>query len=193
MAPPDSVLGIDGNRHVFDRLRALIGSRTAISFVGAGASAGLYPLWPELVHLLIGEAVKRGLATEADRATWERLRTTQPQQVARGVRERLGRDVYSAVLRELFGLRSDPAHTEVQGLLMRLPFRGHVTTNYDLGLLEARRLLRPDVPATSSATWQDDDALRAWNTGEVFGDHACPVLYAHGVFGRSDTVLLRRS
>jgi hypothetical protein len=48
MAPLDSVLDIDGNRHVFDRLRALIESRRAISFVGAGASAGLYPLWPEL-------------------------------------------------------------------------------------------------------------------------------------------------
>jgi len=71
MAPLDDVLSIDGNRHVFDRLRALIESRRAIAFSGAGASAGPYPLWPELVSLLIGEAVKRGLASEADRATWE--------------------------------------------------------------------------------------------------------------------------
>ena len=190
MAPLDSVLDIDGNRHVLDRLRALTESRRAIAFVGAGASAGLYPLWPELVRLLIGEAAKRGLATDADRATWERLAEARPQQVVRGVREHLGPQVYGAVLRELFGLRSDPPHTEVHGLLVRLPFRGHVTTNYDPGLLEARRLLRPDVPATGYATWRDHDALRAWHTGEAFGDRACPVLYAHGVFERSDTIVL---
>jgi hypothetical protein len=62
MAPLDSVLDIDGNRYVFDRLRALIESRRAIAFSGPDTSAGLYPLWPDLVNLLIGEAVKRGLA-----------------------------------------------------------------------------------------------------------------------------------
>ena len=75
MAPLDSVLDIDGNRHVSDRLRALIESRRTIAFSGAGASAVLYPLWPELVQLLIGEVVKGGLASDADRATWERLRS----------------------------------------------------------------------------------------------------------------------
>jgi len=36
MAPLDSVLDIDGNRHVSDRLRALIESRRTIAFSGAG-------------------------------------------------------------------------------------------------------------------------------------------------------------
>jgi SIR2-like domain/LGFP repeat len=190
MAPLDCVLDIPGNRHVFERLRELVASGKAIAFSGAGASAGLYPLWPELVQLLIGEAVKRGVASEADRTTWKRLTATRPQQVVRGVREKLGRHVYGAVLRELFGHRGDPAYTDVQGLLVRLPFRGHLTTNYDPGLLEARRLLRPDVPATGYATWRDHDAIRAWHTGDAFGDHACPLLYAHGVFERSDTIVL---
>jgi hypothetical protein len=190
MAPLDSVLDIPGNRHVFERLRALAASGRAIAFSGAGASVGLYPLWPELVQLLMGEAVKRGLASSADRATWERIAATRPQQVVRGVREKLGRATYGAMLREMFGLRTSPSHTEVQGLLVRLTFRGHVTTNYDPGLLEARRLLRPDVPTTGYAAWQDHDAIRAWHTGDIFGDHACPVLYAHGVFERSDTIVL---
>ena len=100
----------------------------------------------KLVKSLIGEAVKRGLASEADRATWERQAAARPQQVVRGVREKLGRATYGAVLRERFGLSTAPSHTEVQGLLVRLPFRGHITTNYDPGLLEARRLLRPTRP-----------------------------------------------
>jgi hypothetical protein len=68
MAPLHDVLSIDGNRYVFQRLRPPIESRRAIAFSGAGASAGLYPLWPELVNLLIGEVVKRGLASDADQA-----------------------------------------------------------------------------------------------------------------------------
>lgn len=163
---------------MFDRLREVVGSGKAIAFSGAGASAGLYPLWPELVSLLIGEAVKRGLASDADRATWERLATTRPQQVARGVKERLDRHSYGAVLRELFGVRSNPPHTKVQALLVHLPFRGHVTTNHDPGLLEARRLLRPDVPATGYATWQDHDAIRGWHTSDVFGRACLPGLDA---------------
>jgi len=41
--------------------------------------------------LLSGETVKRGLACDADRASGERFAPVQPQQVMRGVRERLGR------------------------------------------------------------------------------------------------------
>lgn len=41
MAPLDSVLDIDGNRHVFDELRELVATSRAVSFVGAGASADL--------------------------------------------------------------------------------------------------------------------------------------------------------
>ncbi len=48
MVPLDSVLDIDGNRHVFDRLRGLI-----------EASARLFLLWPTLVHLLAFQCDRR--------------------------------------------------------------------------------------------------------------------------------------
>jgi hypothetical protein len=67
MAPLDDILGIDGNRHVFERLRAWIeaGRRSRSPALGPRPA---YPLWAELVQLLIREAVKRGLASQADRA-----------------------------------------------------------------------------------------------------------------------------
>ena len=40
---------IPGNEHAFERLRALLDGGRAISFVGAGASVGLYPLWGGLI------------------------------------------------------------------------------------------------------------------------------------------------
>jgi hypothetical protein len=37
-------------------------------------------------------------------------------------------------------------------------------------------------PPHGYATRKDADALRGWHTGEVFGAHSCPSLFAHGVF-----------
>jgi hypothetical protein len=45
----------------------VIATEEAIAFVGAGASSGLYPLWAELIRQLADEAVKQGLAEDADR------------------------------------------------------------------------------------------------------------------------------
>ena len=44
MVPLDDVLSIDRNRHVFERLRELIGSGNGIVFSSAGASATRSPL-----------------------------------------------------------------------------------------------------------------------------------------------------
>ena len=194
MAPPDDVLDIPGNEYVLGRLRELLATEQAVAFVGAGASAGLYPLWDGLIRQLADEAVKRGLASDADRATWLRIAPHSPQQAVRGIKDRLGRSVYGAVLAGIFGYRTGEdgkPFTSIQRLLLELPFRGYVTTNYDPGLLEARAAVRPGVRATGYATWQDADAVRRWQTGEVFGEpQAYPVLYAHGIFEKSDTIVL---
>jgi carbon-monoxide dehydrogenase large subunit len=193
MAPLDDVLGIPGNEYVLDRLQGLLSSEQAIAFVGAGASAGLYPLWDGLIRQLADEAVTRGLATDADRQTWLRFAPRNPQQAVRGIKDSLGRKVYGAVLGRIFGYQAGDdgkPFTPIQRLLLELPLRGYVTTNYDPGLLEARSAVRPGVRATGYATWQDADAVRRWQTGEVFGEQACPVLYAHGIYEKSDTIVL---
>jgi tetratricopeptide (TPR) repeat protein len=193
MAAIEDVLAIPGNPHVLERLRALLGSGRAAGFVGAGASAGLYPLWNALVGELADQAVARGLASDADRAVWLSTAAHNPQQAVRGIKQQLGAQTTGAILRATFGYRKGPdgnRYTPVHAGLLGLPLRGYVTTNYDPGLLEARRVLRPEVVATGYATWRDD-GLREWLTGEVFEDpQGCPVLYAHGIFERSDTIVL---
>ncbi len=42
---------IPGNEHAFQQLTEVLASEKAIAVVGAGASAGLYPLWDPLIHL----------------------------------------------------------------------------------------------------------------------------------------------
>lgn len=49
--------GIDGNRRVFEDLVVLLKNRKAIGFVGAGASALLYPLWTGLIERLASQAL----------------------------------------------------------------------------------------------------------------------------------------
>ena len=182
-----------GNDHALNRLRELLEASEAIAFVGAGASAGLYPMWGELIRQLADAAVSRGRAEEADREYWLRIADQRAQQAVRGIKQALGDQIYGEVLREIFrpkvgedGSRFTPVHAA----LMRLPFRGYVTTNYDPGLLEARLAVRPDVGATGYATWKDDDAVYRWLTGDIFEEQPCPILFAHGIYDRSDTVVL---
>ncbi len=184
---------IPGNDHVLEELRKLLGSDQAIALVGAGASAGLYPLWTQLISQLAEETVARGLATVADRDFWIQNASKRPQQAVRGIKQALGDSIYGIVLREIFrptAGRDGKRYTPIHGALLRMPFRGYVTTNFDPGLLEARDDLRRDVGDTGYATWKDPDELMQWYTGDIFTQQQCPILFAHGIHQRSDTIVL---
>ncbi|MGH8903415.1 MAG: SIR2 family protein [Egibacteraceae bacterium] len=188
----ERVLAVPGNGHVLERLREVIASGEAIAFVGAGASAPLYPLWQALIRRLADEAVGQGLADDAQRDYWLSRAGKNPQQVVRGIKKALDERAFAAVVERTFGYRVEgDSHTPAHAALLGLPFRGYVTTNYDPGLLEARRLVRPEVRDSGYPTWKDPDPVHKWLTGDVFGAQSCPILYAHGVFDRPiDTVVL---
>jgi len=44
-----TVVDDPGNEHARAKLRELLGEGKAVAFVGAGASAGMYPLWNQLI------------------------------------------------------------------------------------------------------------------------------------------------
>lgn len=184
---------IPGNDHALAKLRELVAFGKAIAFVGAGASAGLYPLWNQLIHQLAEEAVKRGLAKPEDRDYWLGIADKRPQQAVRGIKEALRENIYAEALRQIFRPKAGDdgnRFTPVHGALLRIPFRGYVTTNYDPGLIEARLTLRPDIGATGYATWKDPDSLQRWYTGDIFQEERCPILFAHGIYERSETMIL---
>ncbi len=80
---------IPGNQCAFDRLRGLVQEGKAIAFVGAGASAALYPLWAELIRRLADKAVRSGRSTDADRASWLHMYTDYPDEVVRSIKTAL--------------------------------------------------------------------------------------------------------
>jgi len=99
---------IPGNPRVLERLGELLESGQAIALVGAGASAGLYPLWEQLIRRLADETVARGLAKAEDRDFWLRIASQRPQQVVRGIKQALGDSIYGIVLREIFRPTAGP-------------------------------------------------------------------------------------
>ena len=66
----DDVLSVAGNRPVFETLVSILKAGKAIAFVGAGASAPMYPLWGKFIELLADHAVNEGKAEERDAKRW---------------------------------------------------------------------------------------------------------------------------
>jgi tetratricopeptide (TPR) repeat protein len=173
-------------------LREYLASDEAVAFLGAGASAPLYPLWGALISELVGAAKDR--LSPAEVSTCEALAASSPDAVVEIVRRSLGTGVFREVLRQVLRARSDPvtgrSWTDVQELVCRCTFKAVVTTNYDPGIVNARMRVRPGASGTGFATWEDELALDRWRTRDVFGEDELPVLFAHGQQNRPDTVVL---
>jgi SIR2-like domain len=180
------------NRPGMDALRGYLESGAAVAFLGAGASAPLYPLWNGLIGELIDAAA--GRLTDAEAETCRALAASNPESVVEIVRRGLSPGVYREVLREVLRVRTDPetgrSWTPVQELVCRCAFKALVTTNYDPGIVNARMLVRPGASATGFTTWEDELGLDGWRTGDVFGETELPVLYAHGQHNRPDSIVL---
>lgn len=81
------------NRAGLKRLHDGLTTRQAIAFVGAGASAPLYPLWDGVIAELVDAAADR--LDDAEAATLRTLAKTSPDAVVEVVRQQLRLEVYS--------------------------------------------------------------------------------------------------
>ena len=130
----------DQNEERKRELIELVASGEAILIVGAGSSARVgYVTWDGLLEELEDLAEQHGCDFEKD----EEKRVIQPLEYAEDIKSHirdktgdLGR--YYAMLDQLFKPKS-PAYDEFHRLLIDLPFRGILTTNYDI-VLEAALL-----------------------------------------------------
>jgi tetratricopeptide (TPR) repeat protein len=190
----DEILSIHGNRAAYDVLVSSLSEGEAIAFVGAGASAGMYPLWNQFIESLADHAVAEGKATPRDAARWKADTNSSPQQRVNVIVRKLGEPRYRNFLKESFAPRrgSDgKPYTVTHAALLRLPFSGYVTTNYDPALDYARADLRPDSLTTGTPTWRDDEEVYRWYTGDIFGRAGdCPILWLHGYWQRPNDIVL---
>jgi hypothetical protein len=126
------IRAIPGNVQAIACLVEVLRARKPIAFVGSGASAGLYPLWQQLITRLANEAVRRNRADDAARSFWLRTLQSDPIGAASGIKQALGPDLYSALLYEIFAPRTGidgRRYTRLQSVIVKLAFRGLVTTN----------------------------------------------------------------
>lgn len=206
----DEILSLPGNRPVYETLTDALRGRKSVAFVGAGASAGMYPLWGQLIGRLADYAVMEGKAEPRDADRWKADKTFTPQQRVNTILRKLGEAHYHNFLKETFGPRRGPdgrRYTPTHAALMRLPFHGYVTTNYDPGLEFARMELRPGCLTTGTPTWQDDDEVHRWLVGDdaapkeegregwlsnkpVVPQDECPILWLHGYWQRPQGIVL---
>jgi hypothetical protein len=185
----DDILALPGNRPVYQRLRELLDARQAIAFAGAGVSAPLYPLWPKLLKSLAQAPVERGLATAADEAYWLRTAEKRPLEVASQIHRALTDAHYYPLLYETFKDRP-PFFTPAHDALIRCNFKAWITTNYDQGLVEARRIRRQEIRETGFAIWNQPAEIERWLTGDRFGPDSGPILFAHGHFADAPNIVL---
>ncbi len=187
------ILDIDGNRAVYERLKELLSAGSAMGFVGAGASFPLYPLWGQLIGEFAGEPQRRGLADEAARDHWLRNAERRPLHVAKQIRDKLTEKFTFTFLYETFKDRSGSDgefFTPTHAALVRANFKALLTTNYDSGLVEACRVLRPEIRDTRFAVWNQNFEVNRWINGDVFDGAPCPILYAHGHFADPPSIVL---
>jgi hypothetical protein len=117
------------NRPGLSALADYLASGEAIAFLGAGASAPLYPLWDELIGDLVDAAADR--LDRQSAAACRALAGESPEEVVEILRRRFGSVGYREVLRQVLRVRTDMesgrSWTAVHELVCRCAFKGVVT------------------------------------------------------------------
>jgi hypothetical protein len=129
---------LDKNKTYREDALRLIESHEAIAFAGAGLSAPLYPTWLPLLRKVAEEAkTVTGAPFTPPRGVTEldALNYAEALQQHYRARDATLSQYYSIIGREFSGMRG--RCTDQQRNLVRLPFKGFVTTNFDDGLEEA--------------------------------------------------------
>jgi len=183
------IMSVAGNAFA---LSMLVGSlsnelhhRRPIAFVGAGASAELYPLWQPLLWELGKTAVEQGIIADDIRQEWMDIAQNDPPGAAKRIIADLGEAAFRSFIASQFCRKSADGEryfTRAHAEIILTSYKAFVTTNYDPGLLEARMRLRKNSSATGYCTRLNRDKLTGWLDGSLFDNDDCPVFYAHGIW-----------
>ena len=138
----NQIKAIAGNEAVLKELYKLLDAEEAIAFVGAGASAGLWPLWDEFLTGFVEHSLKLGKITQDEADFFENDASQNPLETAQQLRNKIGDRDYFEYLRETFkdktSTHTDDAFTLTHKALLQLPIHNYLTLNYDAGLTNAR-------------------------------------------------------
>jgi hypothetical protein len=179
---------ISGNGPVLEKLYQLLDTGEAIAFVGAGASAGLWPLWDEFLTGFIKHSLTLGKINRDEADFFKKEASQNPLETGQQLRNKIGEHDYFEYLQETFKDKTSPqtngTFTLTHKALLQLPIHNYITLNYDAGLTNARAALYPDA-TTSYFFWDQEEARRIRERG-----FKRLVLHAHGRHDRVDLIIL---
>jgi hypothetical protein len=179
---------ISGNAPVLEELYKLLNAQEAIAFVGAGASAGLWPLWDEFLKGFVEHSLELGKINRDEADYFNNEASQNPLETAQQLRNKIGERDYFEFLQETFKDKISPqtsgAFTLTHKVLLQLPIHNYLTLNYDAGLTNARTALYPQA-TTSYFFWDQEEARRIRERG-----YQRLVLHAHGRHDRADSIIL---
>lgn len=179
---------IPGNSPALEELYKLLDSGETTALVGAGASAGLWPLWEEFLHDFIEHCQECGKIKKKEAKFLLKEAPQTPLETAQQLRNKIGEQLYFEHLQETFKDKISPqtggAFTLTHQALMQLPIHNYLTLNYDAGLTNARAVLYPKA-TTSYYFWDQEEARRIRERG-----YKRLILHAHGRHDRADSIIL---
>jgi hypothetical protein len=173
----------------------LIESGEAIAFVGAGLSKPLYPTWSEFLQKLANKAVELtrkpislgpGLS-ESDVLDYA-------EAIKRHFNDHASIDHYFAIFGTEFGPQAGRC-TEQQKKLLRLPFKGFVTTNYEESLEQAAHDCGETRRDCSVVIKPDDDHHLVTRFLLGLDDKTQPrrIAHLHGIHSETRQIIFTRS
>ena len=177
-----TTLEADGDiEYAFHELWPLIESSNCVVWIGSGLSYGLYPSWGETIKRLCKDC---GVSLQIDD---DALLTDDDALLTKGADFYMAlaedckvadRDKYNASLQSMFGKLATNERRALS-LLIRLPAKGFVTTNYD-------RLLREQANLYNSTAF----APRAYPylSASDLGGPKKPIYHIHGAIAQHGPV-----
>jgi len=124
------------NLHLRKAMLSLIADGEAIAFVGAGLSAPLnYPTWPKLLELLCAEAKKIGSFDLSKAASGDPLHCAE--EIQQHFANHSAASQFKNILGREYGPRDHDNCTATHRLLVNLPFKAFVTSNYEESVEQA--------------------------------------------------------
>jgi len=187
----NQIKAVAGNEPVLEELYKLLDAEDAIALVGAGASAGLWPLWDEFLKGFVDHSLKLAKITQSEANFFKNEAAQNPLETAQQLRNKIQDRDYFAYLQETFKDKTSPqtggAFTLTHKALLQLPIQNYITLNYDAGLTNARTALYPHA-TTSYFFWDQEEARQIRERGSEGPKRF--VLHAHGRHDRADSIVL---
>lgn len=187
MYPSFDVVNCPENRESQQRFRELLESGTCVLFVGSGSSIRLgYPSWEQALKDL-SELLEDN---DAARLAQQKILSGEHLLAAEIIKRKIDPGLYNKCFSEYF-IHKSPSHDDFHKLLVKLKFRGFVTTNYDPVIEAALRMVQPrsQCDAVISETTKRDIHQFIKSLTSVDWDKR-KLLYLHGKFNQPSTTIL---